>query len=106
MMSPQVDEARPHLAAATVLVTGGCGLIGSRIVRHLARLGATVLVVDTEDAYSFDYPTFFDVDRWAAARVRADVADRRVLGPLLDRSDFVIHAAALADVAACERDPR
>lgn len=105
MTAPPVDDARPQLAGATVLVTGGCGLIGSRIVRCLARLGATVFVLDTEDAYGFDAPAFFGVDRWASARIRGDVADAGILHPLLARSDFVVHAAALADVAACQRDP-
>jgi nucleoside-diphosphate-sugar epimerase len=89
------------LAGARVLVTGGCGLIGSRIGRLLARMGAVPVALDRLDAYQFEYAGLFGaLDAYQEIH-RGDVADPAVVGPVMDGCDYVIHAAAYADVAAC-----
>ncbi|SEM67926.1 NAD-dependent epimerase/dehydratase family protein [Streptacidiphilus jiangxiensis] len=94
-----------QLAGATVLVTGGGGLVGSRIVAQLAGHGAHPLVLDSFDAYPHAVRDRFAVDRNAAEVVLGDVRERATVGWLAGRADFVIHAAAYADVAACTRNP-
>ncbi|MEU7046696.1 NAD-dependent epimerase/dehydratase family protein [Streptomyces varsoviensis] len=37
--------------------------------------------------------------------VAGDITDAALMNDLISRSDYVIHAAALADVAACTRNP-
>ncbi|MFF8575483.1 NAD-dependent epimerase/dehydratase family protein [Streptomyces sp. NPDC015237] len=93
------------LDGATVLVTGGAGLIGSRIVRRLAGLGARPRVLCTMDAYPPEvYRRLFGVDPGQV--VAGDVRDPELMARLMEQADYVVHAAALADVAACTRLPQ
>ena len=46
-----MDRLVPPLAGATVTVTGGFGLVGSRIVHKLRAIGARPLAVGGLDAY-------------------------------------------------------
>ncbi|MFB8198802.1 NAD-dependent epimerase/dehydratase family protein [Kitasatospora purpeofusca] len=100
----QISPAR-KLEGATVLVTGGGGLVGSRIVAQLSRAGAHPVVLDRFDAYPHPVRDRFEVDRHAAQVVLGDVRERATVEWLVSRADFVIHAAAYADVAACTRRP-
>ncbi|RPE28703.1 UDP-glucose 4-epimerase/dTDP-L-rhamnose 4-epimerase [Kitasatospora cineracea] len=95
-----------QLAGATVLVTGGGGLVGSRVVAQLAAAGARPLVLDRFDAYPHPVRERFGVDLNAAEVVLGDVRERATVRSLVERCDYVIHAAAYADVAACTRHPR
>ncbi|MFJ8768915.1 NAD-dependent epimerase/dehydratase family protein [Streptomyces clavifer] len=94
------------LSGATVTVTGGFGLVGSRIVHKLRTLGAKPLTVGRLDAYgSSVYSTVFGISPGDADVVAGDVTDAALMNDLVSRSDYVIHAAALADVAECTRNP-
>ncbi len=76
----------------TVLVTGGCGFIGRHVVEELQSLGHTPLIIDSlvEQVHGTeDGPALDDVEV-----VRADLRDRAVLRPLLQRAEGVIHLAA------------
>ncbi|MBP0451022.1 NAD-dependent epimerase/dehydratase family protein [Kitasatospora sp. RG8] len=99
------DPRLRELAGARVLVTGGGGLVGSRIVAQLAALGAHALVLDRFDAYPHPVRDRFQVDRHAEKVVLGDVRERAAVKWLAGRADFVVHAAAYADVAACTRRP-
>ena len=93
------------LEGATVLVTGGAGLIGSRIVRRLREQGARPIALCTMDAYPpVIYRELFGVD--ASQVVTGDIRDAALVARLMREADFVVHAAALADVAACTRLPQ
>ncbi|MGC9500941.1 NAD-dependent epimerase/dehydratase family protein [Streptomyces sp. WG7] len=93
------------LEGATVLVTGGAGLIGSRIVRRLVELGARPLALCTMDAYPPEvYRELFRIDPGHV--VTGDIRDAALVTRLMREADFVVHAAALADVAACTRLPQ
>ncbi|MFD7986930.1 NAD-dependent epimerase/dehydratase family protein [Kitasatospora indigofera] len=105
MAEPYSDRRLGALAGASVLVTGGGGLVGSRIVAQLAAHGAHPVVLDRFDAYPHPVRDLFEVDRYAARVVLGDVRERATVKWLTDRVDFVIHAAAYADVAACTRRP-
>lgn len=91
------------LAGSTVMITGGCGLVGSALAKILSRIGAHVLVLDTLDAYPFDYNQIFGAQAFAEVHM-GDICDEILLRDLMRRSDFVIHAAAYADVAGCIRN--
>ncbi len=91
------------LKGSAVLVTGGAGLIGSRITALLRSAGADVIVLDSLDAYPA--PVLRLIGAPDTGLVVADITDRERLRQVLARVDHVVHAAALADVAACTREP-
>ncbi|MFK8908215.1 NAD-dependent epimerase/dehydratase family protein [Streptomyces sp. YS-3] len=96
-----------QLADRTALITGGAGLIGSRIAARLRELGARPLALCTLDAYPpHVYRDLFGIDTSGPDVITGDVRDTAVVGRLVAECDYVIHAAALADVAACTRQPR
>ncbi|WP_369374168.1 NAD-dependent epimerase/dehydratase family protein [Streptomyces sp. cg36] len=95
-----------HLAGKTVLVTGAGGLIGSRIVARLRQAGARPVSVCKLDAYPPDvYRRRFGIDPLGPDFIIGDIADPRLMPTVVPGCDYVIHAAALADVAACTRRP-
>lgn len=100
------DSQLTELAGRTVLVTGGAGLIGSRITARLRRLGARPVVLCSLDAYPRHvYTGLFGIDPVDPDVVIGSVQDVALVKRALDGCDYVIHAAALADVAACTRRP-
>ncbi|MFJ9696143.1 NAD-dependent epimerase/dehydratase family protein [Kitasatospora sp. NPDC101183] len=90
---------------AHVVVTGGGGLVGSRVVALARRAGASVTVLDRFDAYPEDVRELFGLDRLGADLVAGDICDRDTVRRVVKDADYVIHAAAYADVAACTRHP-
>jgi UDP-glucose 4-epimerase/dTDP-L-rhamnose 4-epimerase len=102
---PASDPRLAELGGARVLVTGGGGLIGSRIVALLAGCGASPVVLDRFDAYPHPVRDLFQVDRPGVRVVLGDVREAATVRWLAGRADYVIHAAAYADVAACTRRP-
>jgi len=69
-----------------VLVTGGAGVLGVNLVRHLLERGDTVVSLDREP---FDYP-----ERAQITEVRGDIRDRAVVAGAAAGCDVVVHAAA------------
>ena len=80
-----------------VLVTGGSGLLGGKLVRVLAERGFEVVAT-----YNRHQPFPLEGVRW----VRLDVTDTLRLEDLIlkERPGAVVHAAAFTDVDGCERD--
>ncbi|GAA2264798.1 hypothetical protein GCM10010145_43830 [Streptomyces ruber] len=101
----ETDRRLAELRDARVVVTGGGGLVGSRLTALLCRAGAAVTVLDRMDAYPEAAHTLFGVDRLGADLVVDDVCERDVVRRLLGGADYVVHLAACADVAACTRRP-
>ncbi|MFF4661896.1 NAD-dependent epimerase/dehydratase family protein [Streptomyces sp. NPDC001282] len=94
------------LAGSTVLVTGGAGLIGSRITARLRALDARAVALCTMNAYpEHVYADLFGVHASDPDVVLGDIRNTPLVRKLVAESDYVIHAAALADVAACTREP-
>ncbi|MFJ3584626.1 NAD-dependent epimerase/dehydratase family protein [Streptomyces sp. NPDC090127] len=94
------------LSGATVTVTGGFGLVGSRIVHKLRAVGAHPLAVGRLDAYgSSTCSSVFNVSPRDRDVIAGDITDAALMDDVISHSDFVIHAAALADVAECTRNP-
>ncbi|MGV9601306.1 NAD-dependent epimerase/dehydratase family protein [Streptosporangium sandarakinum] len=98
------DPRLDRLVGARVLVTGGGGLVGSRIVRLLTVLGAKPVVLDRMDAYPHPVRDLFGLDE-KTDMVLGDVREAATVRALVSGADYVIHAAAYADVAACTRKP-
>jgi UDP-glucose 4-epimerase/dTDP-L-rhamnose 4-epimerase len=94
------------LSGATVAVTGGLGLVGSRIVHKLRAIGAKPLAVGRLDAYGFPvYSSVFHISPADPDVIAGDITDTALMDDVVARADYVIHAAALADVAECTRNP-
>jgi len=89
----------------SIMITGGTGSFGKKCVEILLKIGAPrKLIILSRDEFKqhemqqqFNHPSlrFFI----------GDVRDRDRLLRAMDDVDIVIHAAALKQVPACERDP-
>lgn len=82
-----------------VLVTGGCGFVGSAVVRHAVERGDHVLNVDRRRRSS-PTPTLTPIaTREGYARLEADVSDRALLRAVVREfgPDAIIHLAAAPD---------
>src|SRR6188768_3729843 len=79
-----------------VLVTGGAGFIGSNFVRHALRTHADWRVTTLDKlTYAGRRENLHDVmDNPRHAFVHGDIADALVSGPLVERSELVVHFAA------------
>ncbi|MGP8302047.1 NAD-dependent epimerase/dehydratase family protein [Streptomyces inhibens] len=94
------------LRDARVVVTGGAGLVGSRLVALLRQADAEVTVLDRLDAYPESAHTaLFGVENLGVRVVVGDICDREAVRRVIADADYVVHAAAYADVAACTRRP-
>jgi nucleoside-diphosphate-sugar epimerase len=86
-----------------VLVTGGAGYLGGRLVPALLRAGHSVRVLDNlmygqETLFQLCAEPGFDF-------VRGDARDERLLAPLVREADVLIPLACIVGAPACERDP-
>lgn len=85
----------------TILVTGGCGYIGSHIAHLLQDSGARIVVVDNlSNSHPFNIPQ-------SAIFVEADVLDTKRMRTILQEHDVacVIHMAAFLSVEESMRAP-
>lgn len=90
----------------SILVTGGAGCVGSNIVKKLEKRGAEVTVIDNLSAYPFDYLNEYGIGKMENVEfVKDDINNHELMSELIKKSDVVVHAAALADVGACVRNP-
>ncbi|MEV8534703.1 NAD-dependent epimerase/dehydratase family protein [Streptomyces sp. NPDC051211] len=100
------EDLRAELSGTTVVVTGGGGLVGSRIAVRLRRLGARVIAVGKLDAYPARvYGQLFGVRPEDPDVIVGDIADTQLMKAVASQADYVVHAAAVADVAFCTRNP-
>jgi UDP-glucose 4-epimerase/dTDP-L-rhamnose 4-epimerase len=104
-----MGETMVNWSRRKVLVTGGCGHIGSFVVRKLLQRNvAHVRIVDNLSAYPFDQLNVFCRDLIVDERIeiiKADVADREAIKRIVQDIDIVFHLAAYADVAATIYNP-
>ncbi len=85
------------------LVTGGCGFIGSNIVKHLLSLGHAVVVIDNLSSDAHD--EFYYEE--GATYYQYNVTDYIMCSDVFKRHNFdaVFHLAAEARIQNCIEDP-
>ncbi len=97
-----------------VLVTGGCGFVGSNLVDHLVNLGHQVLVIDDRSAGKKEYCNdkadyiFADIKNIFSKSLN-DLAIGRIIkksqATFLRNVDVVYHSAAEAKIQPSFKDP-
>lgn len=101
----QSHQIRPDLASATILLTGGTGSFGHAFVERVTTLWPDAVIrVYSRDEFKqsemrerFDHPNL----RFLVG----DVRDKPRLLRAVQGCDYVVHAAAMKQVPACEYNP-
>ena len=87
-----------------ILVTGGAGFIGSHLTEKLVMLGHSVVVLD-----DFSTGLSKNLDRCQESQgvevVDGSVLDIAVLGPLIEKADYIFHLAAAVGVFNIVNNP-
>lgn len=86
-----------------ILVTGGVGFIGSHLVHMLLEQGHYVAVLDN---LSSGKPESLGVGRDAVELIIGDVRDGDLVARAAQRSDAIIHVAAMVSVVQSVEQPR
>jgi UDP-glucose 4-epimerase len=85
-----------------VLVTGGCGFIGSNIAEHLTGWGEKVRILDNlSTGNSSNIADFAD----KIELIKGDMLDEDCVARAVDGVDYVLHQAALPSVQRSVEDP-
>jgi len=94
-----VTDFLDALAGKTVVVTGGCGFVGSHLATALS---------DVTDVRVLDDLSSGDADRLPprVRFVRGDVRDRETVDRVLASADVVFHQAGLVSVPESVRNPK
>jgi len=97
--------ARMDLSDATILLTGGTGSFGNAFVRqvHARWPGAVIRVFSRDELKQHDMRA--RIDDTNLRFVLGDVRDRNRLMRAARGCDYVVHAAAMKQVPACEYNP-
>ncbi len=95
------DWQETMVSAGLVVVTGGCGFIGTNLVERLAQQGARLRVFDN---MSRGVPARA-AGRGAAEVVKGDIRDRDALLDAMRGATSVIHLAAYGSVVELVADP-
>lgn len=72
-----------------VLITGGCGFVGSNLVRRLIRSGYEISVLD-----NLSTGKARDLDLTGAELIQGDIRDRAVVADAVKGADSIVHLAA------------
>src|SRR3989339_1007313 len=83
-----------------LLVTGGCGFIGSNFIRHILKKYPSYKVVNWDNlTYAGNSENLIDVrDNKNYTFVKGDIRDRRLAEKLLPQCDCIVNFAAATHV--------
>jgi len=87
-----------------ILVTGGCGSIGTEIVRQLLRHDPKVVRI-LERSESAHFRLSQDIQSKKLRPLIGDIRDKRRVDRAMEDIDIVFHAAAMKHVPLCEYNP-
>jgi FlaA1/EpsC-like NDP-sugar epimerase len=88
-----------------ILVTGGCGSIGSEIVKHLLKYNVSrIRIFDQNESGQFHILQNFSENKKLRSLL-GDVRDKERIRRAMQGVDMVFHAAALKHVPMCEYNP-
>ena len=76
-----------------IFITGGTGLLGSHIIESLVKEKIEVLALKRKDAKIPDFISHFTTIKW----IEGDLFDVTLLEECVDRSEAVIHTAAIVN---------
>ena len=85
----------------TLLVTGGCGYIGSQLVRRALAGGYQVRVLDSSVPETADQ----DLPLQNIQFFRGSITDRRIIEACTAGADYLVHLAGVSDGRAGKADP-
>lgn len=89
----------------TILVTGGCGSIGSKIVKNILNYKPKVVrVLDNNEAAIFELENELSNSKSVRFLI-GDIRDKERVSMAMEDVDVVFHAAALKHVPLCEFNP-
>lgn len=94
--------ANSPLAGLSVLVTGGCGFIGSELVRQLANQECKVRVLDN---FSSGKLLYLPPDKGHIEVIKGDIREERTVSRAVKGVDVVYHLAALPFIPDSYRQP-
>ena len=91
----------------TILITGGTGSFGNAFTEYvLAHYDPKKIIIYSRDEYKqFQMAQKYNKQKEKLRFFIGDVRDRERLYRALDNVDYVVHAAALKQVPACEYNP-
>ncbi|MEF8847737.1 MAG: SDR family NAD(P)-dependent oxidoreductase [Candidatus Thermoplasmatota archaeon] len=99
-----MDSLEKFYENKIILVTGGCGSIGSEIVKKLLKFNVkTIRIFDNNESKLFDMEQELKTNK--IRPFIGDVRDKNRLLRSVENVDFIFHAAALKHVPLCEYNP-
>ena len=87
-----------------ILVTGGAGYIGSKLVTQLLKLNFKVTVLDVLKFSSVSLNHLFNNKNFIF--VKGDVRNKKLMKYLISKNEFIIPLAALVGAPLCDKNKK
>ena len=87
-----------------ILVTGGAGYIGSKLVTKLLDKNYKVTVIDILKFSSKSLNHLFNKKNFTF--IKGDVRNKKLMSKLIKKNDFIIPLAALVGAPLCEKNKK